>query len=779
MANYATLKAAIAAAIKQNGNNEITGNLLQQQLLAMVNSLGVGYQYVGIATPETNPGTPDQNVFYLASTAGTYANFDGLVLADGEIAILKYNGTWSKDSTGAASIEMVNQLGQDVAKLNQFNAGDIIELSADNTSLSYLIDSQEPTYPVISASGEKGVITDYIPVGENCYAILLRGGIFKRGGSARFSQEATNVGVAYKYLYPFDSLNVGEQDVVIKIPTNLTFKCNYVRLLINRIDNADTPLYGGSITLLSKVEYENYINSLNLLGVNIFNENTVILNKIVADTGCVIDYSGAAVSDFIKIPKNAKTLVYDGFLASSGIRAVFAKDNLLQAKTDRVVLMLNQTGHGEIDLEDYSNYSFVCLTVFRGSAGDSPSNLDHVDIHFENNITDYIQEKQVFNADDVRVGYSVDSESPYVIFSVQRNQVLTNFIPIPKWAKSLKYSGAFLGGTVRCRFSQYPKDSGDAIMQVVNSSGNGEIDLTKINTETYHYMAFPVFMDVADTVIDLSKVSLTFSQEFVSTPNYFASQRYSWNKMPELYVKKPKIVFIIDHPARGDMDAYRAVFNNYGLKMSVAFEPTYAVLGDIHLSHEVYKSFQQGHELILHSDTSIVWNDTSAATEQQVRNLIVGYLNLFKDKALPFPYGWVTHSGQCKESFKPIIEDYMSYAALNPNVQIATLIGQQYAGDYSEFCNVAEGSSKYNFVRLGIDEGGYQASQIVSCANAAIDKCIELKGLLILYSHGYNDDNGDLTTDILAGIMSHLIPKINDYSCICGRMDEMVNLHFR
>lgn len=114
MANYATLKAAISAAIKENGNNEITGNLLQQQLLAMVNSLGVGYQYVNIATPDTNPGTPDQNVFYLASTAGTYTNFGGIILADGEIAILKYNGAWSKDSTGAAKLENVTQLSQDI-----------------------------------------------------------------------------------------------------------------------------------------------------------------------------------------------------------------------------------------------------------------------------------------------------------------------------------------------------------------------------------------------------------------------------------------------------------------------------------------------------------------------------------------------------------------------------------------------------------------------------------------------------------------------------------------
>lgn len=109
MANYSILKAAIQAVIKQNGNNEITGALLQAQLLSMINSLGANYQFAGIATPAANPGTPDQNVFYLASTAGTYANFGGLVLADGEVAVLKYNGSWSKDLTGVAQASSIRQ----------------------------------------------------------------------------------------------------------------------------------------------------------------------------------------------------------------------------------------------------------------------------------------------------------------------------------------------------------------------------------------------------------------------------------------------------------------------------------------------------------------------------------------------------------------------------------------------------------------------------------------------------------------------------------------------
>lgn len=97
MANYATLKSAIQAAIKANGNNEITGNLLQQILVSMANSLGAQFQFGGIATVETNPGTPDYNVAYLVA-AGTYPNFGGLTIPSGYIGVLKYNGQWTAET---------------------------------------------------------------------------------------------------------------------------------------------------------------------------------------------------------------------------------------------------------------------------------------------------------------------------------------------------------------------------------------------------------------------------------------------------------------------------------------------------------------------------------------------------------------------------------------------------------------------------------------------------------------------------------------------------------
>ena len=97
MSNYTNLKTAIDAVVKENGRQEITGILLNQTLIAMVNSLGTGYQFMGVATPSTNPGTPDQKVFYIASQLGTYSNFNGIFLGRG-IFVLKWDSAWSYET---------------------------------------------------------------------------------------------------------------------------------------------------------------------------------------------------------------------------------------------------------------------------------------------------------------------------------------------------------------------------------------------------------------------------------------------------------------------------------------------------------------------------------------------------------------------------------------------------------------------------------------------------------------------------------------------------------
>lgn len=94
MANNELLKASIRSAIKANGNEEITGDVLQQTLVAIVDALGKGYQFMGAATPSTDPGTPDQKVCYLAIQKGVYSNFNALEVGEHEIAIMMYDSQW-------------------------------------------------------------------------------------------------------------------------------------------------------------------------------------------------------------------------------------------------------------------------------------------------------------------------------------------------------------------------------------------------------------------------------------------------------------------------------------------------------------------------------------------------------------------------------------------------------------------------------------------------------------------------------------------------------------
>lgn len=72
---YDQIKESIKAVIKENGNYEITGNVLQAVLLSMVDTLGPEYQFLGIATKSTVPVVVEGNSFYITTEVGTYTNF--------------------------------------------------------------------------------------------------------------------------------------------------------------------------------------------------------------------------------------------------------------------------------------------------------------------------------------------------------------------------------------------------------------------------------------------------------------------------------------------------------------------------------------------------------------------------------------------------------------------------------------------------------------------------------------------------------------------------------
>ena len=177
MANYASLKAAIQQVIKTNGNEEITGALLQQSLLAMINSLGSEYQFCGIATPSTDPGTPDHNVAYIAG-AGTYPNFNNTTVQINTLACFKYNGSWTVETAtvGQDYDQQIKEIETDgfVADVIQYSSfssqtpnvtlpnyirltqpGDYIEIKATPNNNGMMIRGVAPyNNPRVSYSGQ-------------------------------------------------------------------------------------------------------------------------------------------------------------------------------------------------------------------------------------------------------------------------------------------------------------------------------------------------------------------------------------------------------------------------------------------------------------------------------------------------------------------------------------------------------------------------------------------------------------------------------------------------
>lgn len=160
MASWTILKEAIASVIKTNGNQEITGQLLQNALNNIITNVGENATFAGIATPTTNPGTPDGPVFYIATTAGSYSNFGSLEVSKGETAILQWNnGTWTKNA---------------IKPMAEFEIGIIYDVSANNDgavfeSLQALLSSSNLDTLIPTSVRHGGMSIRFIQSSDNKY----------------------------------------------------------------------------------------------------------------------------------------------------------------------------------------------------------------------------------------------------------------------------------------------------------------------------------------------------------------------------------------------------------------------------------------------------------------------------------------------------------------------------------------------------------------------------------------------------------------------------------
>ena len=247
MSNYNSLKTTIDANIKQNGNQEITGQILNSVLNAMVNTLGTGYQFAGVATTATNPGSPDAKVFYIANGKGTYTNFGGIEVTEDEVVFLYWDSSWHKVSTGIASQGKLTELKEkvDALALGAFYGyfPDSSSLPVDMTTPGYAYVGLDNPYKIWNFNGkswsDSGTSIDMNDADEEDLTRNTDGKLQFKDRSygdgmgyvilrkdKTFAEQVTQANTIYEIRYDFDL--DGKR---VPLPSNCVLKFNGGRLL--------------------------------------------------------------------------------------------------------------------------------------------------------------------------------------------------------------------------------------------------------------------------------------------------------------------------------------------------------------------------------------------------------------------------------------------------------------------------------------------------------------------------------------------------------------------
>ena len=272
MGNYEQLKAAIAAVIKANGGQEITGQVLQNTLKTLISQIGVNATFAGIATPSTTPGTPDQNVFWIASTPGEYVNFGGINVGNEVVIFQNNNGTWTAKNSGLATEAKVRDLSQNYifvsSYYNLINPQSVTDFE-DNKIL--LADGS------VGVQNKFRVYTITNTVKENVALYVkndFQNDILMQGVYANMALYDQNNQLVLTYILK------GEK--IIRVPYRYTLKISTnqrgnPQTSTEIVDNLQTIERNSNIAVKNYIFVSSYYNLINPQSVTDFEDNKILL----------------------------------------------------------------------------------------------------------------------------------------------------------------------------------------------------------------------------------------------------------------------------------------------------------------------------------------------------------------------------------------------------------------------------------------------------------------------------------------------------------------------
>lgn len=694
MGNYEQLKQAVSDVIKTNGKQEITGAILKNTLLTIISTVGNNATFAGIATPDTNPSTPDENIFYLATTKGQYVNFGRIEVNNEAVILQNENNTWKKKETGIALALNVDKLSR------QLYYNDIYLANKKEFRNLFSYTPLEPTLieenKLIRSNGELEENDESL---KNAYNV------------AYFDVLENN-----KY---YISCPIGGQydnimflSFIEKNGSIIFSECNAENT--DRKEFVFTAKKSGKL----RICYRNKDNLFVYKDVQINNKNFVWYDtQTEFDIYNIFDYKGRAYNSIVDIKfyncdsneKRALYVVRNGRPKDNtfNIRISVLKNDVWEVEFEyRVndVNIINPTGNAIFDVE-IRNGIKKCIITFNSAyinKIDGDKIVDDIKANplliFSKNcyVENGIWYKEFGTVSYPIIGFVSSIKNEFVDQSGYRT---SEFIEVKKGNIILSYTQ---GSVNVYAISLYDKDK-KFIKGFLPSSTIPKVmginyyivddDDIKFARSTTNYNVLDLSYLIISDRMPIEVFNFTKNDDNDLTKNYlFKKERHSVN-------------FSFDDGDANDT-LIKSVFDKKEIKCGFA---------PIAANNRYIEYYNEGFEILAHGITPL-----NNATEEQAKAAFIKGKNVIEGMGI-ICNGWVTPNSQLKEDLHPLVYDYFDYG-------FTTYKGKTIEGQVQ-----TQNLKSYDLWRISL--------ATLKDNLTIIDDAVSQNGVVSVYAHGFEIDD--------------------------------------
>lgn len=331
--------------------NDFTDALLSQLTSAAAN-LSKNATFAGIATPTTNPEGVDDNVFYIATQAGTYSNFGGAVIDNGITVLLKETGIWAKKeilNTGQVKDESTEILNRD---LGAYSTAISLPLLIEKSGKYVDPDGQE------KSNSSMGISAPVEIKSGNIYLLQCTKAVGT--GVAIFSRKVTNTyDKVIEYIYTYD-----DEGRIVKATAAHDGALVYLYLYdyegnVTIMDKDGTPVPELPAT---RNVTESFYEPLFRTNDSTMPESGYYLLLCTQDMEVVISAGTSDITDknLLGVRYGIFASIATNFVGSPGQKVIAQAFAELYAQAKALASVVDNSGHLKVDALDIANLPKVC-----------------------------------------------------------------------------------------------------------------------------------------------------------------------------------------------------------------------------------------------------------------------------------------------------------------------------------------------------------------------------------------------------------------------------------